>query len=206
MMTVKQRNCSWRGEMMIYSDSMIAWQHTCNASRNTNDARPCGHSSLLALSARRRHIIDPGHFFTGGLPAERRGGRGVVPPSERRWGYRCGANTRSFTVDGAVATAENNSRSRIPMGVYGDNMIAHKSCLDVSSDPNEWSHSWEMRKRRKRSKNNNWWRWRCNKLILLGYKKNHRNTVTRGINENYKTKNKWKYINYMKFRILNVKY
>ena len=31
-------------------------------------------------------------------------------------------------------------------GVYGDKIIAQKSSSDVSSDPNEWSHSWEMSK------------------------------------------------------------
>ena len=34
-------------------------------------------------------------------------------------------------------------------GVYGNNIIANKSSSDVSSNPNERSHSWEMRKPKK---------------------------------------------------------
>ena len=55
-------------------------------------------------------------------------------------------------IDGVVATAENESRFRLlggGEGVYGDNMIAQKISLDVSSDPNEWSHSWAIRKPKK---------------------------------------------------------
>ena len=45
---------------------------------NEVDARSCGRSRLLVLSARRRRIINPGQFFTGGPPAARRGDRGEV--------------------------------------------------------------------------------------------------------------------------------
>ena len=37
-------------------------------------------------------------------------------------------------------------------GVYGDNMISQQNSSDVSSDPNEWSHSWAMRKQKKNQK------------------------------------------------------
>ena len=38
----------------------------------------------MALSVRRRGIIDPGRFLVGGLPSERRGSRGLVPPAGKR--------------------------------------------------------------------------------------------------------------------------
>ena len=41
-------------------------------------------------------------------------------------------------IDGGVATAEDESRSRLPRGVYGGNIIAHQISSDVHSDPNEW--------------------------------------------------------------------
>ena len=47
-------------------------------------------------------------------------------------------------IDGVVANAENDSRIRLPRGVYGKNMIALKISLDVSSDTNEWSYSCQM--------------------------------------------------------------
>ena len=50
---------------------------------NKVDARSRGRSRLLALSARRRRIIDPGRFLTGGPPATRRGDRGAVPLQDR---------------------------------------------------------------------------------------------------------------------------
>ena len=78
-MTVKRRHCDWRKTMMIYSNNMIDWQHTCNVISNTNYTRYHGHSRFLDLSAWRLRIIHPGHFLTGGTPAERRGGRGAVP-------------------------------------------------------------------------------------------------------------------------------
>ena len=40
--------------------SMIVWQHTFNVSRDTNNTRSRGRSRLLILSARSRHIINPG--------------------------------------------------------------------------------------------------------------------------------------------------
>ena len=77
-MTVQRCNCDWMKQMMIYSDNMIVWQHTWNISSNPNDTRLHRRSSHLALSARRRHIIDPGRFLTCGIPAERRGYRMAV--------------------------------------------------------------------------------------------------------------------------------
>ena len=65
--------------MMIYSNNMIACQHTSNVISNPNKARSRGCSCLMELSAQSRCIIGPGQFLTGGKPTERRGGRGVVP-------------------------------------------------------------------------------------------------------------------------------
>ena len=64
---------------------MIAWLHTCYVIINTNNSRSRGCSILLALSARRCHVINPGRFLTGGLPPERREGKGVVPTAENLW-------------------------------------------------------------------------------------------------------------------------
>ena len=87
MMTEKRRHCDWIKTIMIYSDNMIAWKHTCNISSYPNDAISQWRSNLLAPSARRRRIIDPGRFLTGGTPSEIIEDRGVVLPDKRR-GYR----------------------------------------------------------------------------------------------------------------------
>ena len=58
----------------------------------------------------------------------------------------CGADARFFAIGGVISNAQDKYRSRFPMGVYGDNMIAHQKKLDISSDPNEGSHSWAMSK------------------------------------------------------------
>ena len=63
---------------------MIVWQHTCSISRNPNNAISSERSIHLSLSVRRRNIIDPGRFLTGGPPAGRRRDSGVVPPVERK--------------------------------------------------------------------------------------------------------------------------
>ena len=42
------------------------------------DAKSCGSSRLLVISARRHCIIDPGRFLNDGMPAARRGDRSVV--------------------------------------------------------------------------------------------------------------------------------
>ena len=63
--------------------TMILWLNTCYVRSDPNDARSCRSFSLLAISARRRSIIDPSQFLMGGPPAERRGNRGVVPPVEK---------------------------------------------------------------------------------------------------------------------------
>ena len=46
----------------------------------TSDTRTRRGFSLLVLSARHCRIIDPGQFFTGVPPSERRGGRGEFSP------------------------------------------------------------------------------------------------------------------------------
>ena len=63
---------------------MIAWIHTCYVSSYTNNTKSRRSFSLLALSAWRRHIIDPGQFLTDAPPVEIIGGRGVVAPAEKR--------------------------------------------------------------------------------------------------------------------------
>ena len=64
----------------------------------------------------------------------------------KKRGQRCGSDVRSFATNGVDATAEEDYRGRPLRGVYVDNITAQKSCLDVSSYPNEWSQSWEMSK------------------------------------------------------------
>ena len=78
MVTVKRRHIDWRKTILIYSDNMIACKHTSNVRINHNNTISRGCSCLLALSARRRHIIDPGRFLMGGTPAERIGDIGAV--------------------------------------------------------------------------------------------------------------------------------
>ena len=79
MVTMKHRHYAWRKTITIYSNNMITWQHNSNVIRNPNDAISRRRSHLLALSERCHCIIDPVRFFTGGTPAERRGGIGAVP-------------------------------------------------------------------------------------------------------------------------------
>ena len=95
-------------------------------------ARGCSH--LLALLARRRRIIDPGQYFTGGLPEARRGDIGAVFLQNRS----------PSTVLSPLQRTSPEAGFR--GGIYGDNIIAQQSSLDVGSNPNEWSHSWAMRK------------------------------------------------------------
>ena len=68
-------------------------------------------------------------------------------------------------------TAEDESWRSLPKGVYGDNMIAQQSISDVSSDTNEWSHSWAMSKPQKTQNINNQQCWRWNDAIVMGEKK-----------------------------------
>ena len=53
----------------------------------------------------------------------------------------CGADERSIDINDAVDTSKYRSRRRLPKGVYGDNMIAQKSDLDVRINQNEGSYS-----------------------------------------------------------------
>ena len=46
---------------------------------------------------------------------------------------------------------ENGGGQRAPLIIYGENMKAQERISDGSSNTNEWSHSWEMRKPRKRT-------------------------------------------------------
>ena len=54
----------------------------------TSDVRSHRSFSLLALSARRRHIIDTVLFLMGSLPSERRRVRDEFPPVKKKIGDR----------------------------------------------------------------------------------------------------------------------
>ena len=110
---------------------------------NEVDSRSCGCSHLLALSARFRHIMILDKIFTGRLPVTRRGDRDVMS-----------------LQDQSPSTASSPLQRKSPeagfrWGVYGDNMIGQQSSLDVSSNPNEWSHSWAIRTPPPKKKINN---------------------------------------------------
>ena len=83
---------------------------------------------------------DPRQFLTGGPPAARKGYIGVVSLQY-----------------GSLSTASSPLHRTSPEagflgGLYDNNMIALQNISDVSSDPNEWSHSWAMRKPKKNQK------------------------------------------------------
>ena len=137
-------------------------------SHNEVDARSCGCSHLLVLSAQRCHIINPGQFLTGGPPTAREGDRGAVS-----------------LQDQSPSTASSPLQRTSPEvgfrgGVYGDNIIAEKISSYVRSDPSEWSHSWAMRNPppKKQSTMLTVKQHHCS-----GKKKTHRDRMTRGNNE-----------------------
>ena len=79
---------------------------------------------------------DPGRILTVGPPAARRGDIGAVS-----------------LQDQLPSTASSPLQRTSPElgfqgGVYGDNMFDQQSSSDVSSDWNEWSRSWAMRKQK----------------------------------------------------------
>ena len=103
---------------------------------------------------------DPGRILTGGPPAARRGDIGAV-----------------LLQDHSPSTASSPLQSTIPEpgfrgGVYCDNMIIQKNSSDVSSNWNEWSHSWAMRKQKKTINISNGETtslcWEKNKLTVTG--------------------------------------
>ena len=104
---------------------------------NKVDTKSQGCSHLLKLSARQCRIIDPGNFLTDGPPTTRRRDRGAVSLQYRS------------TLTASWPVQRTSAEAGFQGGVYGDNMIAQKSSSYVSSDPSEWSHSWEMRKPKK---------------------------------------------------------
>ena len=57
------------------------WLRNFYIKSDTNDARNIRSLNLLALSARCHRI---NQFLTGGMPAEIKGGRGVVPPKVKK--------------------------------------------------------------------------------------------------------------------------
>ena len=58
-------------------------------------------------------------------------------------------------------------QGRETMMINSNSMIAQQGTSNIISKPNEWSHSREMRKQRKTTKNNNQQRWRWNDAIVL---------------------------------------
>ena len=78
--------------------------------------------------------------MTGGPPAARRGDRGAVSLHDQS------PSTASLLLH------RTSPEAGFRGGVYGENMIAQKGCLYVSSDPSEWSYSWAMRKPKKNRK------------------------------------------------------
>ena len=127
---------------------MITWLHICYVRIDPNNVIPCRSFRLLALSVQRNCIINPGNFLTGGTPAEIRGGRGVVHPAEKE-GIEVWCRCNIIHHQRCRCYCRGKVHKQASEGVYGENMIVQKSYLGVSSDLNEWSHSWEMRKRRK---------------------------------------------------------
>ena len=100
---------------------------------NEVSARSHGCSHPMALSARHCHIINPGRFLTGGPSKARRRDRGAV--SLQYW-------SPSMTL---LLLQIMSPVSGFWRGVNGKNMIAQQTSSDISSDPNEWSHSWAIR-------------------------------------------------------------
>ena len=131
---------------------------------NKADARSRGNYCLLLISVQHCHIINVGFFLRGGPPAARRGDICMVPLQD--W----------LLLTASLPLQKTSPQAGFQGGVYGDNMIAMKSSSDVSSDLNEWSHSWAMRKPKikiKISINNVYsemtpLRWDKNKLTVAG--------------------------------------
>ena len=86
---------------------------------------------------------DPERFLAGGQPATIRGDRGVV--SLQGWS--------PLTASSPLKKAK--SISRHPRGGIWRQYDPSKSSSDVSSDSDEWSHSWVMRKLKTNPKNYN---------------------------------------------------
>ena len=99
-------------------------------SHNEVDARSCGCYHLLALSARRCCIIDPGRFLTVGCQRQEEG-------IEVRCLCNIGRHRQSCRHSREIVQKQASEG-----GLYGENIFAQQSSSDVSSDPNEWSHSW----------------------------------------------------------------
>ena len=130
------------GDMPLLPSGYVVDDNMTVNSHNEVDAKSRGFSHLLALSARLRHIIDPGQFLTGGPPAARRGDRGTV-------------SLQYWSPSTALLPLQRTSpEAGFRGGVYGENIIAQQSSSDVSSNPIEWSHSWAMRKQKKLKNNN----------------------------------------------------
>ena len=111
---------------------------------------------------------DPGRILTGGTPTERRVDRGAVSLQDRS------TLTASLPLQRVIPEAG------FQWGVYGDNMIAQKSSSDISSNPNEWSHSWAMIKLKIKKQPTMLTVKRCH---CAGRKKTHRDRMTGSKNE-----------------------
>ena len=77
---------------------------------------------------------DPGRFLTGEPSAVRRGDKGTVSLQDRS------------PLTASLPLQRTSTSAGFQRGVYGNNMIVQQGISDVSSDPNEWSHSWAIRK------------------------------------------------------------
>ena len=97
---------------------------------NEVDDISCRCSHLMTLSAWRCHIINPGQFLTDGLPTSRREDRGAVSLKYRP------------PLTASSPLQRTSPEAGFQVGLYGDSVIAQQNILDVSNDPNEWSHSW----------------------------------------------------------------
>ena len=95
----------------------------------------CSH--LLALLAWHHRITNLYYLLTGGPPLARRGDIGAV-----------------LLQDRSLLALSSPLQRMIPEAgfrgwVYGDNIIAQESSLNLSRNPKEWSHSWAMMKTKK---------------------------------------------------------
>ena len=98
---------------------------------NEVDAISCGYSHLLAISTQHRCKMVLGDFLRLGRQRQEEGievwCRCKIGHHQRRC-HHCRGQVQKQASEGGG-------------GVYGENMIAQQSGSDISSNPNEWSHS-----------------------------------------------------------------
>ena len=136
MVTVKRLHCDRISTIMIYSDNIITCKHTSNV---CSDPKEWSHSSMVRNCIFFHKYKNQQQWRWNDTivhgeeqwwpPLERRGDRGAVTLQD--WSPSTAPSPLKMTGTEAVSQG----------GVYGDNMISQQSNSDVSSDPNEWSHS-----------------------------------------------------------------